>query len=543
MLAFFYGFSYIANVMCAECGEREAVVFMRRSGYGDGAGCDLILCELCARERGIIAGKGSLDLNIDDLIGKTLAAKPPRHRPLACPSCGQDFEAIRSSGRLGCAGCADVFSVEVGRIMEMRRIPGMRGIQERGIPAFDFSPLSGEDMLAPELEAALASEDYEKASSLRDEISRRSEGKGALPAIASSDFPLGPDPFASAPGPDEDVVLQTSAWVYRDLEGLPFPHSPRGPAAPSRARLLERFASDSSWHSIPLAGLAPASRRALSERCLASRGYAADEESVLVSKPATGCYALLDETDHLRLRALRRGFDPGRAWAAALDEAALLEKDLSFARRPGFGWICAHLSDCGLGSSLGALLHLPALSAAGLRDRLFRALMAEGLVLRGYYSSSEDSSGSVYELCIESSGFSSSKAMLELFSASVAKAVEAERRARSGLSERALESLADAEGRAFGIARYCRSLGAEEAASIVSTLRLATLRGALKGVAARGLGSLLLSLGSASLCMASGLRELPAPSSAVDSLRSSSVKNALITAEFDDEEGVRCSKD
>lgn len=502
---------------------------MRRSGYGDEAGCDLILCELCARERGISVGKGSLDLNIDDLIGKTLDTKPTRHRPLACPSCGQEFEALRSSGRLGCASCADVFSVE------------LRHMLGRSFPAFDFSSISSGELLVPELEAALASEDYEKASSLRDEISHGSVGESVFPSLASSDFPLTPDPFASKSGPDDDVVLQTSAWVYRDLEGLPFPHSPHGPAAPSRALLLERFSSDSSWHSIPVSGLDPACRRALSERGLTSRGYAADEESVVLSKPAAGCYALLDETDHLRLRALRPGFNPGRTWAAALDEAQSLGRELSFARRPEFGWVCARLSDCGLGSSLGALLHLPALSAAGLRDRLFRALMAEGLILRGYYSSSEDSSGSVYELCIEGSRAPSARAMLDLFSSSVAKAVEAERRARTGLSERALESLFDAEGRAFGILRYCRSLGAEEAASLVSTLRLAALRGSLKGAGARQLGTLLLSLGSGSLCMASGLRELPLPS-AIDSLRSYSVKNALSEAEINDEEGPRCSK-
>jgi protein arginine kinase len=285
--------------------------------------------------------------------------------------------------------------------------------------------------------------------------------------------------------------------------------------------------------------LSPAARRSLSERGILPRGYAADDRAVLVSAAGKGCYALLDESDHLRVRSVRPGFDPLSALASSLAQVERIGRDFSFASRATIGWICSRLADCGLGANLSALLHLPALAAAGMRDRLFRALMADGVALRGFYSTGEESSGSVYEIEVEPSVSTSLRGMVETLTSAVSKAVQAERRARAEIAARARPALIDAEGRAFGIVRHCGLLGSEEGASLVSTLRLASLRGTLTGVDPRALGALLLSLGEGSVAYAEGLRELPEPAEA-NFLRSRLVKTALADAEYTDrvEEGA-----
>jgi protein arginine kinase activator len=516
-------------VICAQCGEREAIVFIRRSG-GSSEGCDLVLCESCSNRRGIIAGKGGLELNIDDLIGAGLDGAGDPARASSCPSCGLELGALRRERRLGCSDCAEAFAEELEKAM------GRGRIVEADLPMPSPPRLAGVSRLKRELEEALGSEDYERAAALRDEISR--EGcEAPLSTVSNTDFPFNPASLFGEAGPDDDVVLFSAGKVYRDVAGLPFPGSPRGPSAPSRSYLLERIQACGGWTCRAMREIGPVGRRSLSERGIAPRGYAADDEAVVLSHTAYRAYALLDEGDHLRVSGLAPGLAAEAALAPALAIAELLGRDLDFARRPGVGWICARLDDCGLGCSLSATIHIPALVATGMRDRLFRALMAEGISLRGFYSASEDSAGSVYEIGMESSMADSTRALVASFSAAASRIVAAERLARTEISARGRGALVDAEGRAFGITKYFDLVGAEEAASLVSALRLAALRGSVTGVDPRTLGGLLLSLGAGSVALASGLEELP-PLSSLDLFRARLIKAALSRAEYRTEESA-----
>jgi protein arginine kinase activator len=535
MLAFFHVFDYIRYVICAQCGEREALVFIRRRG-GAGDGCDIVLCEACARERGIVAGNGGIELNFGELIGEGLERLPSRASSLRCPKCSMELSAVLRERRLGCPACAEAFSTEIMRALGRDAMPALKEEPDFFVPA--SSPESGAPReLAARLATALAGEEYEKAAALRDEISRLAQAPGEDGAVGHTanpfpvDFPLGHDSLFISPGPDDDVVLWTSAVLRRNLEGLPFPGTPGSTPAPSRSILLEKAFAADGWRSWGMAELGPAARRSLAERGLVPRSYAADLEAGLAANFGTGAFALLDEGDHLRLRAVRPGFDPRSALASALAEAGRIGERVPLARHPRLGWICARLSDCGTGASISALIHLPAITAAGLRDRLFHALMAEGAVIRGFYSTGEESSGSLYEIGVEPAAFPNLEAMVRAFSNSVAKAVQSERRARSEISEKGKARLADSEGRAFGTALYCSLLGAEEAASIVSTLRLAAIRGSLMGADPRGLAILLTSLGTATLAQARGLSEIP-DSEEAESLRARGVKAALAKAEY-----------
>jgi protein arginine kinase activator len=526
------------NVTCVQCGEREALVFIRRRGEG-GEGCDMALCESCAKGRGISAGKGSLELSIDDLIGDSLESPPGPGSGAFCPSCGLDVATLRREGRLGCAGCADAFfdeiSKAVGRGTAGRpREPAIG----RGFAASAFTDPEPA-RLRSELEAAIASEDYEKAARLRDELALSDFGAAAPPEPPSfsADFAYDPRAFLGAEGAEDDVALSSSAIVYRDIADLPFPGSPRGPSSPSRAALLEKILSYGRWRSATMAELGPVARRSLSERGIVPRGYAADDEAVLLSSASRGVFALLDEGDHLRVRSVHPGLDARGALGQALALADRLETDLGFARKDGIGWICSRVSDCGLACSVSATMHIPAIVAAGMRDRLFRSLMSDGVSIRGSYSSGEESAGSVYELSVDPSGASSIDELAGGLDSAAAKVIAAERRAREEIAEKGRDALVDAEGRAFGIARHCRLLGADEAASVLSVLRLAALRASLSGADHRIIGSLLPALGPGSVALSSGLREIP-PAATLDFLRARIVKDALALAEYRVEEGA-----
>jgi len=499
-------------VICPQCGEREAIIFIRRSGDSE-EGRDIVLCESCAAARGIMAGKGNLDINIDDLIGAALDEGPARSPSVSCPSCGIALAVIKREGRLGCPSCADFFSEELA-MARGRKVKATR----EGEAAFSLADLGS-------FSETLDSESFPES------------------------FPLPVDSFSSGPGPEDDVVLWSSAWIYRDIEGLPFPGSPRGCASPSRSRTLPVFLGNPAWSSRSMASLGAASRRSLAERGIVSRLYAADDEAPLLSASSSGSYALLDEGDHIRIRSLRPGLDLLSALGSSLVHAESLGASLPFALRPCIGWICSRLDDCGFGSSLSALVHIPGLVATGMRERLFRALMAEGFVLRGFYSTDEDSSASVYEICAEGGQLDGGerptplRGLCDRLAQAATKIVGAERRAREKLQGCGRDELLDAEGRAYGILRSCRLLEAEEAASLLSTLRLAALRGSLVGVDPRALGSRMLALGPGSVSLASAESAEPAESELSErSLRASLIKRELSKADYKSEGGSLCSK-
>jgi protein-arginine kinase activator protein McsA len=235
------------------------MVFIRRSG-GAGEGCDIVHCEDCAKSRGINAGKGGLDLNIDDLIGNGLDLANPRSMPAACPGCGLELSDLLRGRRLGCAACADAFHEEIARALG-RRLP-LASSEDLSYPEIappEPSPgILDTSKIEAELQSALASEDYERAAQLRDTAGQAL----AFPA----DFPIPLDSFSGAGGNDDDVVLWSSAKVFRDIEGLTFPGSPKGSPAPSRAMLLGRLLSEGTWRARSMPELGAAARRSLAER-------------------------------------------------------------------------------------------------------------------------------------------------------------------------------------------------------------------------------------------------------------------------------------
>lgn len=566
--------SIFVVVICADCGEREAAIFIRRSGGLEG---DLALCEACARTRGLVAGPGGLDFRLDGLIATALgvdgnagvsergAASDSRLQAsgrVACPICGTELSTIASEGRVGCARCVDVFRQRIEKLLaardSVRPSPRFEGQESfaRSLTDREAAPRAGGEEVslsslspASDLARALAEEDYEKAARIRDAQARGPTAQ-ASPDAGSLAFSLcrsAIDSAAMRSGPEDDVVLETRVRVSRNFCDLPFPGSPSGGPTPSRGRVASRFAALPGWTVRTMADIAPADRLALSERASLPRSYVSDSGAMLATCPGEALIALEDETDHIRAIAYSGGLDPRTAVAGALGAVErFAEGDFSrFARDEAFGWICSRLEDCGPGLAVSALVHLPAIAMAGMQDRLFRRLMASGIQVRGVYAGVDAegpaSEGALYELVANGAAGNSPEALSFAIEAAARASAEAERRARSEIAHRDPLAVADAAGRALGILKYCRRLERDEAANLVSDLRLAALAGLLRGAEPTFLGSLLGHLGPGALAAASGSDGAASEESGV-SLRAAFLRKAIEGAELTVKED-RCSRD
>jgi protein arginine kinase activator len=187
------------------------------------------LCESCAQAAGLLNTKppppplGSTDASDTGLgpMAMLLSAlnpgagplppgqKHPASRPTplasACPSCGMTFAQFRSAERLGCAHCYQALEAQlralIGRVQEgavqhvgkvPRRLtqalaqPMDHGAAPAVAPApVDLAARARE--LRAQLAQAVASEHYERAAQLRDELAR-------LPGASSGARPPEPRP-------------------------------------------------------------------------------------------------------------------------------------------------------------------------------------------------------------------------------------------------------------------------------------------------------------------------------------------------------------
>lgn len=159
---------------CDFC-DNKATVFLTQ--LIEGQSKKVSLCEQCAQERGVTdpTGFSLADLMLGGLTGEPGAAGggPPTsggggHKK--CPACGFTLEDLHRVRRFGCAECYTTFRDDILPMLRgMHRGTSHVGKVPEGLMALQFKHQRQQD-LRSRLEQAIASENYEEAAGIRDEI-------------------------------------------------------------------------------------------------------------------------------------------------------------------------------------------------------------------------------------------------------------------------------------------------------------------------------------------------------------------------------------
>ena len=142
---------------------------------------EIHLCEEHARQAGV-AMPGNQPINevlTQFVISKSPSAKPAR-TTLECETCGLKLSSFRRSGILGCSDCYDTFVDHLAPLIERAQNGASSHVgksPQRSEQAIDRQLLMRR--LVKELETAVASEQYERACELRDQLQQlKSETTG-----------------------------------------------------------------------------------------------------------------------------------------------------------------------------------------------------------------------------------------------------------------------------------------------------------------------------------------------------------------------------
>jgi protein arginine kinase activator len=135
------------------------------------------LCEACAKERGVTdpTGFSLADLLLSGMSGGVGAMPGGQSAGTgggnkACPACGFTLEDLRRVRRFGCAECYAAFREEISPMLRgMHKGASHVGKVPEGLMALQFKHQRLQDLRA-RLEQAVASENYEEAAGIRDEI-------------------------------------------------------------------------------------------------------------------------------------------------------------------------------------------------------------------------------------------------------------------------------------------------------------------------------------------------------------------------------------
>lgn len=167
---------------CDFC-DNKATVFLTQ--LVEGQMKKVCLCDSCAKERGVTdpTGFSLADLLLGGIaaatgqapVGKTPVTSGGSGRK--CPTCGFTLDDLRRVRRFGCSDCYSTFGEEVGQMVRgMHKGTSHIGKVPAGLMAMQVLHQRLEELRA-RLDQAIASESYEEAAGIRDEIRNLGEAK------------------------------------------------------------------------------------------------------------------------------------------------------------------------------------------------------------------------------------------------------------------------------------------------------------------------------------------------------------------------------
>jgi protein arginine kinase len=307
--------------------------------------------------------------------------------------------------------------------------------------------------------------------------------------------------WLDASGDHADIVLSTRIRLARNVEGYAF--TPRARDG-ERLRVLSQI-REAAQHLRPLqAGvllrvdeLPTLDRQLLHERHLVSKELAGFDGPAGVR---TGAAVLLgddvsvmvNEEDHLRLQALRSGFELPAAWRAV----ERLDQDLGgrvpYAFHGEFGFLTACPTNTGTGMRASVLIHLPGLVLTKEIQKVLAGLQQIGLTYRGLYGEGSEVVGNFFQISNQTTLGRSEEELIDHLAQVVRRVIEKEEEARRVLLRDAGTTVEDKLWRAYGTLRYARSLTFEEAMNYLSGVRLAVGLKLISGLSVYTLNKLLI---------------------------------------------------
>ena len=299
-------------------------------------------------------------------------------------------------------------------------------------------------------------------------------------------FLITPSQAAQQHGPNDRIVMSSRVRLARNLREASFPGWAK---KPERVKILETILpavsalpemADSFAEAMD--NLTALDKQILVERHLISREHAAKNvgSGIVLNREESFC-VMINEEDHLRMQALRPGFQIREAWNAIDRLDSALEKKLNFAFDNELGYLTACPTNLGTGIRVSAMLHLPGLVLAEQINPIIQSVNKLGLAVRGLYGEGTEALGNIFQVSNQMTLGESENAIVERLEKVLSQIIEHEENARQTLLEKKPKTVYNHVGRAYGVLANAHSISSKETMNLLSLLRLGIDLGSFPG--------------------------------------------------------------
>jgi len=310
-------------------------------------------------------------------------------------------------------------------------------------------------------------------------------------------------PWLDAAGPQPAHVLFCSASLHRDLADLPFPaRCSEDELRTAQERVVNVLDSEgylAKGQFLHLSDLDAREVLFLQERDLITEGFIAKEG-------ASGVYVsddqmlsiMVNEADHLCIRAHASGLDLEAAHAKVNEVDDVLSRELDYAFDDKLGYLTSAVGTVGTGLVMRAVLHLPGLAMANRIHEFEQKLRNDYHELRGGAAGHSVSLDEIYkqgDLVEVSNAATLGRSEAEIvfhLNHKVAEIVEADGQSRDTILAESPRGVEDRLGRALGVAREARLLESGEGNALLSSLRWGVQAGKVDGITYKKLNEVFM---------------------------------------------------
>src|SRR4030066_2165163 len=291
-------------------------------------------------------------------------------------------------------------------------------------------------------------------------------------------------PWLLGDGPQAGIVLSTRVRLARNIKGMIFPSR----ATPERRlKVLEivktALSKTKAYRGtlVSSADLHNLDRDFLVERHLISPEFMRekDGQGVFISQDVS-VSIMVNEEDHLRIQALKSGFQLKQCYQEVSGLAKELSHFINFEQDSQFGYLTACPTNVGTGLRGSLLIHLPGLVLTRKIDDFITRVSKSGFAVRGFYGEGTDVAGNLFQISNQNTLGRSEEEILADLEKLAQQVINDEEAARNSIFKDAKNEIEDKIWRPYGILRHARLLSSSEVMNLLSALRLGVGRQVLE---------------------------------------------------------------
>lgn len=227
--------------------------------------------------------------------------------------------------------------------------------------------------------------------------------------------------------------------------------------------------------------LSEVNRQAMVERYVVSPTLAGKkQETGLILSEDESVSIMINEEDHIRIQSVTAGMDLEKVFAEANFIDDILSEQLSFSFDDRFGYLTACPTNVGTGLRASYMLFLPALTMTGRVEKLSEEMGKYGVTIRGIYGEGTKSQGCLYQVSNQKTLGRTEKEIIANLDCIVDQVIKQERRRREYMLQAGYDEIEDKIFRSYGILKYARQIGVEDAMTLLAQLKFGADAGVVK---------------------------------------------------------------